>query len=196
MALSLENIDSRTRELMLDEFNYDLSKDALYISNRLNTPGKMQYKTILKKALANGNDTEFATELSAGFLNEYEQRHTPSGGLTNAKVPTNANEMLAEGEFNRYYIRALCRRVIEDKCGVLQVYRAKNVHHPRPDSKRKIGELVNPARLLQDLRSNIGVDTALGIPAGPNSGLSVRIVSGANIADADIKRNGFEVGRL
>jgi hypothetical protein len=29
--------------------------------------------------------------------------------------------------------------------------------------------------LLDDLRTNVGVDTALGLPAGPNSGLSAMI---------------------
>jgi len=37
----------------------------------------------------------------------------------------NAHEMLAEGEFNRFYIRALCARAIEDGLPEVTVYRAK-----------------------------------------------------------------------
>src|SRR6266851_5569734 len=33
----------------------------------------------------------------------------------------------------------------------------------------------DPKALLTDLRSNPGVDTALGLPPGPNSGLSARL---------------------
>ena len=39
----------------------------------------------------------------------------------------------------------------------------------------RVGSAVPTLRLLDDLRANIGVDTALGIPAGPNSGLSVSL---------------------
>jgi len=175
MALKLENLDERTRKLMQDELKMDLDNNRVYFSKRLNQFGKSKYVEIVNRVMAQGTDTEFAEELGAGCLNETELRSKQSGGFTVVKVPKNANEMLAEGEYNRYYIRALCRRVIEDGNGVLEIYRAKHVNNPRPESEAKIGALVDPNKLLDDLRNNIGVDTALGIPAGPNSGLSVRI---------------------
>lgn len=82
--------------------------------------------------------------------------------------------MLAEGEFNRYYIRALCLRAIEEG-KKLKVYRAKEVGNPRSESAVKIGQEVDSQLLLADLRKNIGIDTCFGLPAGPNSGLSVRL---------------------
>jgi hypothetical protein len=83
--------------------------------------------------------------------------------------------MLAEGEFNRFYIRALCMSAMEDGVTELVVYRAKAVQSARSESERKIGQAVSPGALLNDLRARPGVDTALGLPAGPNSGLSVRL---------------------
>jgi hypothetical protein len=83
--------------------------------------------------------------------------------------------MLAEGEFNRFYVRGLCLRAIDEGIDRLVIYRAKAVEEPRPDSNRRIGRSVNPRTLLDDLRRNAGVDTALGIPPGPNSGLSVKL---------------------
>jgi hypothetical protein len=88
---------------------------------------------------------------------------------------SNAHEMLAEGEFNRFYIRALCLRAIEDGIPDVVVYRAKPVENPRSESQQKIDEHVSPEALLRDLRIHPGVDTALGLPPGPNSGLSVRL---------------------
>jgi hypothetical protein len=46
--------------------------------------------------------------------------------------------MLAEGEFNRFYIRALCVRAIEDGLPEVIVYRAKEVQSARPESARMI----------------------------------------------------------
>ena len=81
---------------------------------------------------------------------------------------------MGEGEFNRYYCRGLCRRAIEEGVAQLQVYRAKAVAEPRPASQAKIGALVDPAAILDDLRRTQGVEPALGLPPGPNSGLTLR----------------------
>jgi hypothetical protein len=40
-----------------------------------------------------------------------------------------------------------------------------------------IGRRLNAQALLGDLRKHVGVDTALGLPPGPNSGLSGRLVA-------------------
>jgi hypothetical protein len=80
---------------------------------------------------------------------------------------------LAEGEFNRLYIRALCRRAIAEEAD-LQVYRAR--FSSQPDSESRIGELIDPAALLADLRAHNGQKTDLGVPGHPNSGVSVRLV--------------------
>jgi hypothetical protein len=58
----------------------------------------------------------------------------------------------------------------------VRVYRAKHVDNPRPESEAKIGVLVDSQKLLNDLRTNPGVEPALGIPPGPNSGLSVQLL--------------------
>lgn len=174
MALNLRNLDSRTRELMLEELLIDIEKKVLYLSKRLNDSGILKYPELLRYAIEKGNDNILAQELKNGYLKVTEQRKKPKGGFSVVNVPVNANEMLAEGEFNRFYMRALCSRAI-DEGKVLIVYRAKNVTNPRPESQMKIGHTVNPHQLLKDLRENIGTDTALGLPAGPNSGLSVRL---------------------
>ena len=58
----------------------------------------------------------------------------------------------------------------------IQIYRARESSNPRQESIKLIGIEVNPEKLLADLRTNIGVDTVLGLPAGPNSGLSGKLI--------------------
>lgn len=58
---------------------------------------------------------------------------------------------------------------------LLEVYRAKQVAEPRAASQAKIGQMVNPGDILNDLRSTQGVEPALGLPPGPNSGLTLRL---------------------
>jgi hypothetical protein len=103
-----------------------------------------------------------------------EERKKPTGGFTSAKVPVNAAEILAEGEFNRFYARGLCLRAVAEGIDKVVVYRGKEVLNPRPESEALLGKHFPVEELLQDLRQHIGTDTALGLPAGPNSGLRVR----------------------
>jgi hypothetical protein len=65
-------------------------------------------------------------------------------------VPINANTTLAEGEFNRFYIRALCIYAIQNNIQFLVVCRAKESLNPRPESLMKIGTNVDPKTLLND----------------------------------------------
>jgi hypothetical protein len=161
---------------MIQELESDMKKNRLYISSRLSSLGKSEYPNLLKEAILNGNDTSLATQLkNRKLLIETENRQTKAGRSISAAVPDNAAETLAEGEFNRYYIRGLCRRAIDDGVPDLVIYRAKIVASPRRGSEARIGMRIKPSALLDDLRRNIGVDTALGVPAGPNSGLSVRL---------------------
>jgi hypothetical protein len=176
MPLNYANLDDRTRAFMRDEIAVDIAKGTLYTGRRLSARGAEEWPDLLQGAATNGNDETLAGLLNRdGRLNEFEERRKPKGGVTTVRVPETAAATLAEGEFNRFYIRALCRRAIDDGIPRLIVYRAKNVTSPRRESEERIGTEVDPRQLLADLRENIGVDTALGLPAGPNSGLSARL---------------------
>ena len=176
MALQFDNLDESTRNLMVDELETDVANGTLYLSPRLSRRGRIEYEPLLRAAFLKGDDQSLANDIrSFGLLNASEQRRTRAGGVSMAKVPVNAPETLAEGEFNRFYIRALCRRSIDEGAGTLEIYRAKAVANPRSASQTMIGRRIDASGLLQDLRTSQGVDTSLGLPPGPNSGLSVRL---------------------
>ena len=165
------------RELMLAEVEFDAGQGGLYLSPRLSALGRERYRGLLEDAIrAGGPETLAASIGRSGILNPTEQRQTKKGPIT-ARVPVTAPETLAEGEFNRFYARAVARRALEVGQETVEVYRAKHVEAPRAESVAKVGTFVPAEQLLRDLRTHVGVDTALGIPAGPNSGLSVRLAT-------------------
>jgi hypothetical protein len=175
MALNLQNLDDETRKYMVQEIEWDIQQARLYISPRLTPQGANEYPQLLKNAATSGDDSSLAAELSIpGRLNATESRNTKSGVIW-AKVPITAPQTMAEGEFNRFYARGLCLRAIAAGIPNLVIYRAKQVENPRSVSLALIGQSVTAEKLLNDLRENIGTDTALGLPPGPNSGLSVRL---------------------
>lgn len=173
-TFNLSDLNDRTRVLMAEEIQRDTLTGNLYLSNRLNEHGRNIYPDLLINAAQKGTIASLANSIQTnGCLIAFETRRTKHG-MTQAKVPYDANEMLAEGEFNRFYIRAICRRAIEED-KMIVVFRAKQVTNPRSESQRKIGQIMNPEAVLNDLRQHQGVDTALGLPPGPNSGLSIRL---------------------
>jgi hypothetical protein len=60
--------------------------------------------------------------------------------------------MLAEAQFNRYYLRGLCMRAIQGGISRLEVYRGKDVPQPTPESEDKIGASIDVNLLLSALR--------------------------------------------
>jgi hypothetical protein len=171
MGLFYENLDDVTRDYMVDELKYDQKKGKIYISSRLTPEGEKEWVNLLKEALRNYNDDWLAQELkNRGYIRKRE--YTKKG---NKSVPNNAYETLAEGEFNRYYIRGVCRRAIDEGIEEVEVYRGKLVEDPRPESQRKIGQRIKADILLEDLRESVGKSPTLGIPQ-PNSGLTVRLL--------------------
>ena len=176
MALDLTNLDDRTRTLMQAEIDTDIAAGTLYISENLSPEGSADYPQLLMNAAQQGNDSSLAAELRPRLNSHEKPRKLKSGEYSKPPVMrSNAHEMLSEGEFNRYYIRAVCVRALEDGIDGLAVYRAKDVKNARSASEEKIGQTVEPQALLNDLRTHQGVDTALGLPPGPNSGLSVQL---------------------
>ena len=177
MALYFENLDDRTRQLMLAEMEHDVSNNELHISPFLSGQGQRDYANLLREAIESGDDETLAENLRTHRrLIKTLPRRKPKGGYAIAATPENAAEVLSESEFNRYYIRALALRAIEDGIPELVVYRAKQVNSPRPESEALVETTISPQDLLEDLRSHPGDEPpSLGVPSGPKSGLSVRL---------------------
>jgi hypothetical protein len=176
MTLHLFHLDERTRALMLEEVEYDLGRNQLYISPYLSGQGIHDYPMLLREAIQHGDESTLAESLGQyRRIGRTYHRRLPEGGYTIVTIPHNAPETVAEGEFNRYYIRALCRRAIEDGIDELIAYRARPVTSPRPASEELLETTIDPAALLEDLRQHTGEEPELGIPGGFNSGISVRL---------------------
>jgi len=176
MGLYYENLDARTRQLMLDEMDLDIAQNHLTISPYLSGQGVRDYPQLLRQAMESGSDDTLAAALGQQRrLLRSTTRRKPEHGYAIVSVPHNAAELIAESEFNRYYIRALALRAIESGVRELVVVRARRVAQPRAQSEALLETTLDPADILEDLRSHPGEPPRLGVPAGPGSGLSVRL---------------------
>ncbi|MFA5943285.1 MAG: hypothetical protein WC876_02335 [Candidatus Thermoplasmatota archaeon] len=174
MPFVWHDLDAVTRPLIRQEIERDISLDADWKSPRLVPGGQADFRTAMLASSGTGNEVTLAAAIrEGGMLRAREFRKTKHGQVE-AAVPVTAAETLAEGEFNRYYIRALCLRAMNENRSLI-VVRGKPVSDPRPESVAKLGTQVPSEALLEDLRTGKRVDEAFELPSGPNSGLSVRL---------------------
>lgn len=177
MPLSYFDLDDATRPLMREELATDAASGTMQFSKWLTEAGKQHWPELLRRAIEEGNDATLARDIRLYGDLEVVRIHHRNGRPYRSRVPYTAADTLAECEFNHYYCRAVCRRSLDGGSGLVEVYRAKSVRDPRPRSQQIMGTLVDAQKLLDDLRAHPGgIDAALGVPAGPNSGLSVRLV--------------------
>ncbi len=168
MALKLRNLDSVTRDFMVKEIQADSATGSVYLSRFLTEKGREQWSQLLLEAAQKHDSTWLAEKLVAEDLAVEQYRMTDKNGRerTVKLQPTS----LADSEFNRYYIRGLCQRAIQEGAPAVVSYRAKRVRN----AVSPVGQLINPKKLLLDLRSNKG-ETVLDVPSNPNSGISVML---------------------
>lgn len=177
MELVFPNLgdDPRTRLFMLEELDRDLPQKEVYRSARLTEAGWRAWPGLLREALERYEPRwlELQSQQAGYWLSHETSRR---GGTEYRKaVPFDAAQTLAEGQFVRYYLRAVGRRAMDDGHG-LKVVRLKQVRQPRSRSAELLDTHVDPGLLLESLRQDQGIDPFLGIPPGPNSGLGVVIV--------------------
>ena len=174
MTFVFHDLDATTRAIMIEELDRDAASNSTYVSDRLTYAGRLAWGDLLRDACSVGDESTLATNLGApgGAYLLAREKDLKNGG--DKAVPTNAASTLAEGEFNRLYLRALALRAISEG-RLLEVYRARASKNPDPASEACIGQRLNPEVLLLDLRANPGVSTALDLPPHPNTGLSARL---------------------
>ncbi len=177
MSLNYIDLDDSTKEFMLQEIELDKENNSFYLSNYLTAQGKAAWPSLLEEA-SQQDDLWLEREIiNRGLLaTHYPRRKPNSTEMIQAKVPHTAAQTLAEGEFNRLYARGLSSRAKAEGIEVVEAYRARHSENPRPESQAIIGKKFRPDEILEDLRNNPGVETALGVPPGPNSGITIKLV--------------------
>jgi hypothetical protein len=168
MALRYENLDDDTRSYMLSEFDRDSADGRLYVCKRLSRAGCRHFPALLRQAIHQHDD---------GWLAEQLLNLFPSTGMGGAagRVTQEAPAVLAEREFNRYYMRGLCARAIAQGIAEVEVYRAAVVGHLPEGLREQLGRRHAAEAFLSDLHTTHLRNPAAVSPFGPHTGLSIRL---------------------
>ena len=159
---------------MVEELDDDLANGTMHISPRLQSTAVAEYQHLLRDALRYYDDL-WLEERITPLLVDFETRRTPKGDLVTARLPEGAARVMAERDFNLYYMRGIARRAIEEGRADVEVYRARLSMEPRRESSVLEGSHIPADQLLADLRSPTPLSQAAPRLGRPNSGLSVRL---------------------
>ncbi len=173
MGFNFVDLDNITRKYMLDELEVDIKNDAVFISCWLKEDSATKYIEILKSAITSYDESWLASEiLKHNLLKE-------SVDLNNKDItiPINANTILAEEEFNKYYMRGVCLRAVKDGTKSVIVYRGQRVTIPSPESQQKLGQELEAETLLDSLRNASDIYSALNVPRRPSPKLTVKLMN-------------------
>lgn len=116
-----EELDQVTRAWMLEEIEGEEAENP-YRNPALSKEGLEQFPHMLREAIVQGGEESLAEQLSLPRLWAQFEPH-PKGGIRRVE-PTRAAVTLARLEFNTWYIRGLCRRLLSEGEELCQVYRA------------------------------------------------------------------------
>jgi len=165
-------LDASTRGLMTEEIQKAQAANQLYFSTRFTNSGHTRWPEWLLEAARGHDEHWLAYQLEAAVaMQPPKTKPKPTGGYTVAHVPDTAAETMAEGQFNRFYIAAICRRAIADSQETVTIYRAKHRGEPRQESRALEGTTRSAKQLLAEVRSK---DQSLKCDLlKPNSGLSI-----------------------
>src|SRR5918911_807203 len=171
MPLQYESLDPTTRRFAIAELDGDLTTGAYHTSERIRPTAIAEYQRYLHEALRYYDD-RWLEEHAADLMVDFEPRRTRTGGQTAVKLPEMASRMLAEGDFNRYYMRGVALRALEEGKQVVEVYRARLSLEPRRESAELEGRRLPATEVLRYLRGEEVADPAVAALGRPNSGLS------------------------
>jgi hypothetical protein len=146
-------LDERTRALMCEEIAHAEESDNIYWSKNFNEIGQKNWILLLRAAAEKYDEHWLAFQLEmAGAMKHLKPQKKP-WNYTLEYVPGARVEMISVGQFNRFYMAAICRRALEDGETSVLVYRAKQRREPREESKLLEGTSRDANDLLQELRN-------------------------------------------
>ena len=166
------NFDNDTRVIMISELVRDIENGLFYKPSSLRSGYIARYKELLRKCFEYGTVEGLERALVSSLFKDKDK--------SGRKTPSNIATLLAFSDFNRYYMRAILVRAIDENKSVC-VYRAKRSLNERRESKIAIGQCyfdkIVLVQMLKILRNYKMLFTLKNKPSFMliNSGLSLKI---------------------
>ena len=177
-----EELTPVVRALMISEFRAEQTSKicAPYRPKVLTALGESVFCSIMEEHLGNGSEASLALALSPSpYWVERGVRNTKNGPVPYFMPGHQRAKVFALTDFNSWYVRALCKQMMDEEVELCEVYRAQPAYEPRGECallegrKLQVRELYNGHR-ARYYPESVANPAALSIPTGPNCHHSIR----------------------
>lgn len=154
------NPSEEIRKLMIIELENDLGSNSFYIPKTIHQDKIGEYKNILKEFFKTKSLNEFTTMLKNQFINWFAKQKDGK------QISNDSDSKLAEGEWGKYYQKAVCQLAIEEEKRI-KIWRWKSVSHPKNIEGFEENTKHDPKEFYSKINN---------YPLGANSGLTIEII--------------------
>ena len=177
--MNFEELDDKTRQYMLKEFQDEEKSGNPYRSKRLSALGLEKFPSLMEKGIKNGNEVTLEKDLNdSSYWKSSETSHSGKGTAFSKNIPSDASKMLALSEFSTWYTRGLSKILIDEGVTECEVYRADTAAVPRCECTKWERLKTDVQQAYDGHRKRYhheNIDRkAFSIPSGPNCHHSIR----------------------
>lgn len=182
MPMNYEELDQKTRQYMLDEFEAERKDASPYRSKALSRKGLAVFPELMRQAIQSGNEQTLFEALNDPEYWEPSEEYVRDGvSRTRRRNIRQSSERLALTEFSTWYVRGLARRLLEEGVEKCQVYRGAQPKWEPAECAQHEGLIVSVQAVYDGHRAQYwpepGNREAFSIPFGPNCHHVIRRVS-------------------
>jgi len=183
--MTYTELSPKVRAMMLEEFRNEQARPNPYRPKVLTEIGELLFCKIMEEYLAKGDEVGLAIALSpTRYWIERGVRNTKNGPVPYVLPAATRAKTFALTDFNTWYVRGLCRVLLEEGIAVCEVYRAEHAYEPRGECRSLEGVVLAVEEVYKGHRARYHPEdtrnqTALTIPVGPNCHHSIRRVRAA-----------------
>lgn len=172
MAMNYEELDDRTRQQMLSEFENEQASAKPFQSKALSQAGLRAFPALMREAIKSGNETSLAVALNRVDLWDPDEEYTRNGVTrTRKRNVAQSTTRLALTEFSTWYVRGLAKRLLDEGVDRCQVYRGEQPKWEPGECAEHEGQTVSVRQIYDNHRVRYwpapGNEAALSIPFGP-----------------------------
>jgi len=177
--MEFEELDNKTREYMLKEFQAEQRSANPYRSHLMTTTGKEKLVEIMEKAINDGNEVTLEKDLcNSSFWVSTTTVHRKETTYPKNVDYRVAAKTFALTEFNTWYVRGFAKRLMDEKEKECEVYRADIAVEQRCECTRWQTQKFDVKTIYDGHRKRYhheNVDrAATSVPSGPNCHHSIK----------------------
>jgi len=172
MPMHYEELDEKTRAIMLTEFDAEQAGGSPYRSRAMAAGGQDLFPQLMREAIRQGSEVSLAAALADTNLWEPIETYVRDGVSRERKRNIQqSSERLATTEFSTWYVRGLARRLMDEGVTKCQVYRGAQPKWEPGECAKHEGLILDVQTVYNNHRARYwpepGNKEALSIPLAP-----------------------------